>query len=188
MPRWGRRTLSPTRRRGLSRQPSPRGPLDLHTFRLPRSLVQAEMEAPEETLTEFVELVRIEQALDVAQERDEEATAAHATPRFTDPRVDLAIDELVATMHRMSREKAEMGEYPPISAAIYRNAEETNLLIEATCVVCLENSQTVAFAGCGHLCLCVACSHELINRSDLTHEAQCPVCRRPSVPIVLRQP
>jgi len=112
---------------------------------------------------------------------------------YTFPACTEAIHSLVEHANRLRdlvgdlREK--MGEHPPVSAAVYHTAEKTGAPItEATCVVCMDSAQKVAFAGCGHLCVCLECAHKLVKGSELEHEAKCPVCRRVSVPIALHQP
>lgn len=45
----------------------------------------------------------------------------------------------------------------------------------AECVICFNGVQTHVCVPCGHLCLCGACSENLMHGSKAT---QCPICRR----------
>lgn len=112
---------------------------------------------------------------------------------FTFPACTEAVHSLVEHANRLRDQVGDllkkMGEHPPVAAAVYHTVEKTGAPItEAACVVCMDRAQKVAFAGCGHLCVCLDCAHKLVKGSESEHEAKCPVCRCVSVPIALRQP
>ena len=45
--------------------------------------------------------------------------------------------------------------------------------VNEKCVICLENTLTIAMKGCGHLVSCHACASKL--------QKECPICRAPNI-------
>ena len=84
---------------------------------------------------------------------------------WTGRRLWLALSE-----HRRRRQLAE--EYTAIRSERIRR-ERTGEVVERAlqCVVCLTNPREVVVGPCQHVCLCVDCEEQLLNRC-------CPVCRR----------
>ncbi|KAI8103037.1 hypothetical protein M9434_005825 [Picochlorum sp. BPE23] len=57
--------------------------------------------------------------------------------------------------------------------------EEDATSMAGVCVICLDKRCTLAYAGCGHLCVCPGCSTRGSART------MCPVCRTRGKPIVI---
>ena len=56
------------------------------------------------------------------------------------------------------------------------------------CAVCMheERPAKVVFGGCGHLCVCQDCAHQLCTRySSIDVLAPCPICRQVSAPVLV---
>ena len=56
------------------------------------------------------------------------------------------------------------------------------------CAVCMheERPAKVIFGGCGHLCVCQDCAHQLCTRySSIDVLAPCPICRQVSAPVLV---
>ena len=56
---------------------------------------------------------------------------------------------------------------------------EDTAAMKGVCVICLDKRCTLAYAGCGHLCVCAGCSTRGSART------MCPVCRTRGKPIVI---
>lgn len=56
---------------------------------------------------------------------------------------------------------------------------EDSIGMTGVCVICLDKRCTLAYAGCGHLCVCSGCS----TRGSA--QTMCPVCRTRGKPIVI---
>ena len=62
-------------------------------------------------------------------------------------------------------------------------------LASSNCAVCMseERPAKVVFGGCGHMCVCQDCAHQLCKRfSPNDDQAPCPICRRVSPPVLVR--
>ena len=124
---------------------------------------------------------------------DDERAGEGAADRYSLPGSPAAARRLVEEanwLHALVEDlDQKLGQYPPPSAAAgFAPGETLAPVFRATCAVCMDRGQTVAFAGCGHLCMCIPCARKLVQRSIWEFEASCPVCRTVSVPIALRQP
>jgi len=56
------------------------------------------------------------------------------------------------------------------------------------CAVCMHEDRPakVIFGGCGHLCVCQDCAHQLCTRySSIDVLAPCPICRQVSAPVLV---
>lgn len=49
--------------------------------------------------------------------------------------------------------------------------------IRFLCVVCMEQEKSVVLLPCKHMCMCKACTQQILARGQDT--AMCPVCRGP---------
>jgi hypothetical protein len=51
--------------------------------------------------------------------------------------------------------------------------EEIVAVLDSECVVCMERECNYMFQGCGHICICEKCAHEMKKKP-------CPICRKKS--------
>jgi hypothetical protein len=64
------------------------------------------------------------------------------------------------------------GAAPEPAAAAAAAAAARASLLDAACVICLDEPRTTAVLPCRHLCLCAPCAQQLVF-----HSSKCPVCR-----------
>jgi hypothetical protein len=131
-----------------------------------------------EALAALVEFARtlIEQARTAAAERARvaaEAAEAEAEAAAMDQEAEAAAERLqleveaAALASRMQEVHARLGVVPPLSPAPQPE--------EAVCVVCMDAPKTCAVLPCMHMCMCVACTQQLLEQGAQS----CPVCRAP---------
>jgi len=61
-------------------------------------------------------------------------------------------------------------------------------LVIGSCAVCMDEERPakVVFGGCGHLCVCQSCAHQLCTRYSCNDVlAPCPICRQVSAPVLV---
>ena len=91
--------------------------------------------------------------------------AAASVPRRASPPWREVEKEHAAVMERLEQHLSRM-------AAV---AEKNHTAPKDVCIICADNEVEVAYAKCGHLCLCIKCS-ESTNPALKT----CPLCKRTS--------
>lgn len=71
------------------------------------------------------------------------------------------------------------------------HADEESTDSEKTCVICMTNKRCCAIRPCGHVCLCVRCSHSMVHGEAfestpvLQKKVVCPLCRNKVEEIML---